>query len=115
MKLTVQHYHLRSSNDLDSFVEERILALSSRLRIDEANVRLECRLEQSPAFSVCVHLVTPGPDVAAEGRGHTIRAAIAQAMADVEATIAHRFAKRHWRARSHRHEPALRRAGHGRR
>ena len=46
------------------------------MQIDEANVRLECRFEESPAFSVRVHLVTPGPDVVAESRDHTIRAAV---------------------------------------
>ena len=80
MKLTVQHHHLRSSDDLDSLIENRILALQPRLQIDEAHVRLECRFEESPAFSVHVHLVTPGPDVFAESRDHTLRAAFAKAL-----------------------------------
>ena len=65
MKLTVQHHHLRSSDELDSLIENRILALQPRLQIDEANVQLACSLEESPAFSVRVHLVTPGPDARA--------------------------------------------------
>ena len=115
MKLTVQHHHLRSSDELDSLIENRILALQPRLQIDEANVRLECRFEESPAFSVRVHLVTPGPDVFAERRDHTIRAAIEKVMADVEAKISNRFEKRRRRTRSSLQEPALLRMGLARR
>jgi len=111
MKLTLQHHHLRSSDELDSLIENRILALQSRLQIDEANVLLECRLEQSPAFSVRVHLITPGPDIFAKRRDHTIRAAIEKVMADVAAKISSRFEKRRWRTRGNIQEPALRRMG----
>ena len=109
MKLTVQHHHLRSSDELDSLIENRILALQPRLQIDEANVRLACRLEESPAFSVRVHLVTPGPDVFAERRDHTIRAAIEKVMAVIEAKIGSRLEKRRRRIHSNVQEPALRR------
>ena len=115
MKLTVQHHHLRSTDDLDSLIENRILALQSRLQIDEANVRLECRFEESPAFSVRIHLVTPGPDVFAESRDHTIRAAIEKVLAQVEAKITNRFAKRRARVRSNIQEPSLLHMGSGRR
>jgi ribosome-associated translation inhibitor RaiA len=84
MKLTLEHHHLRSTDELDSMIEERILALQSRLQIDEANVRLARHYETSPAFSVHIHLVTPGPDVLAEGRDHTLRAAIEKVMTGLE-------------------------------
>ena len=100
MKLTVQHYHLRSNDELDSLIENRILALQPRLQIDEARVRLEWHFQDSPAFSVHVHLVTPGPDVFAERRDHTIRAAIEKVMADVEAKVGRRHEKRRQRIRS---------------
>jgi ribosome-associated translation inhibitor RaiA len=106
MKLTIQHHNLRSSDELDSLIENRILALQPRLQIDEAKVRLEFRFEESPAFSVRVHPVTPGPDVFVERRDHTIRAAIEKVMANVEANIANRFEKRRRRARSNLQEPA---------
>ncbi len=114
MKLTVQHHNLRSSDELDSLIENRILALQPRLHIDEARVRLECRFEQSPAFSVRVHLVTPGPDLVAERRDHTLRAAIDKVMADLEANLSHRREKRLRRVRSNLQEPALLRMGRGR-
>ena len=115
MKLTVQHHHLRSSDELDALIENRILALQPRLQIDEANVRLACSLEESPAFSVRVHLVTPGPDVFADRRDHTIRAAIEKVMADVEAKIGSRFEKRRRRIHTNLQVPALLRMGRGRR
>ena len=106
MKLNVQHHNLRSTHELDSLIEERILALQPRLQIDEAKIRLECRREASPACRVAIHLVTPGPDVLAEGRDHTIRAAIAKAVADLEAKLADRARKSTRRLRSNLQTPA---------
>lgn len=108
MKLNVLHYNLRSAHGLDSAIESRILAMQSRLQIEEANVRLECRSESSPAFGAWIHLVTPGPDVVAEGRDHTIRAAVNKAMGEVEAKLVHREAKRLQRVRGNLQAPAAR-------
>jgi ribosome-associated translation inhibitor RaiA len=105
MKLTVQHFDIRSTNDVDTLIEERILALPPRFKIDEANVRLEHRLDLSPAFRVHVHLVTPGPDVLAEGRDHTIRAAIDKVMAQLEHKINLRRRKRTRRFNSNLQSP----------
>ena len=114
MKLTVQHHNLRSSDELDSLIENRILALQPRLQIDEANVRLECHFEESPAFSVRVHLVTPGPDVVAESRDHTIRAAVNKVMAALEVKIGGRALKRFRRLRNNLQAPSLMRLGRAR-
>ena len=113
MKLNLHHLHVRSSDELDLRLENRILAQQPRWLIDEANVRLECRFEESPAFSVQVRLVTPGPDVAAEGHDHTLRAAIVKVLADRETKIHGRSLKRGRRLRGNRQSPAalrLRRA-----
>jgi len=115
MKLNVQHHNLRSTHELDSLIENRILALEPRLQIDEANVRLECRPDESPAFSARIHLVTPGPDVVAEDCDHTIRAAIDKVLADLEIEINRRALKRGRRVRSHRHSPAELRLNRARR
>jgi len=113
MKLTLEHHNLRSTHELDSLIENRILALQPRLHIDQAHVRLECRSESSPAFGVCIHLVTPGPDVFAEGRDHTIHAAIHKAMGEIESRLDHREAKRQQRARNNLQAPVARaRNGH---
>lgn len=94
MKLTLQHHNVRSTHALDSLIENRILELGPRLQIDEAHIRLECRFESSPAYGVRIHLVTPGPDVFAEGRDHTIQAAIHKALGEIEARLGHREARR---------------------
>ena len=109
MKLNVQHHNLRSTHELDSLIEERILALQPRLQIDEAKIRLECRWKESPAYRVAIHLVTPGPDVLAEGCDHTIRAAIGKAVAHIEAKLGHRARKPLRRLRSNLQTPAPRR------
>ena len=110
MKLTVQHFDIRSTQVVDALIEDRILALQPRLQIDEANVRLEHRREISPPFRVHVHLVTPGPDVLAHGQDHTIRAAIDKVMAQLEHKITGRWAKRSGRLKSNRQPPAALRA-----
>ena len=111
MKLTVQHHHLRSTDELDSLIEERILALQSRLQIEEATVRLQRRHEESPPFRVCVHLVTPGPDVVAEGCDHTLHAAIGKMMAELDTQIGRRAQKRVRRLRSNLQAPPRMPAG----
>jgi ribosome-associated translation inhibitor RaiA len=112
MKLTVEHHHLPSTHELDSLIEERIIALQPRLQIDEAKVRLEHRRECSPAFRVHVHLVTPGPDVLAEGLDHTIRAAMEKVMTALEARVGERVEKRRRSVRSRPQE--RKRVGGGR-
>jgi ribosome-associated translation inhibitor RaiA len=100
MKLTIQHFNLRSTDALDSRVEERILALESQLRIDEAIVELAHHRERSPAFRAHVHLVAPGPDLRAEGEGHTIEAALRQVMAGLRRRLSWRARKRSARLRA---------------
>ena len=94
MRLNVQHLNIRSLDKLDSWVERQILALGERRQIDEANVRLVRVENASPAYQVHVHLVTPGPDVFAESRDHTLRAAFAKAMTQLREQITSRAAKR---------------------
>ena len=100
MRLNLQHLNIRSLDKLDSWVEKQIFALGQARQIDEANVRLVRLQNASPAYQVNVHLVTPGPDVFAESRDHTLRAAFAKAMAQLREQITHRTTKRLQRIRS---------------
>ena len=100
MKLNVQHHNLRSTHELDSLIEERIFKLESRLQIDEACVRVECLWEKSPAYRVAIHIATPGPDLEAEGRDHTVLAAIGKAFLDLEHRLRDREHKSMRRAQS---------------
>lgn len=100
MRLNVQHLNLRSFHALDAWVEEQIFALGRARQIDEANIRL-ARLENaSPAYQVNVHLVTPGPDVFAESRDHTLRAAFTKALAQLREQITSRATRRLQRLKS---------------
>ena len=100
MRLNVQHLNIRSLDTLDSWVERQILALGAIRQIDEANVRLVRLQSTSPAYHVHVHLVTPGPDVFAESRDHTLRAAFAKAMTQLREQITSRATKRLQRIKS---------------
>ena len=94
MRLNVQHLNLPSLDVLDSWVEQQIFALGRARQIDEANIRLIRWQNASPAYQVSVHLVTPGPDVFAESRDHTLRAAFAKVMKQLRDQIARRANKR---------------------
>jgi len=100
MRLNVQHLNIRSLDTLDSWVEKQIFALGRARQIDEANIRLVRLEDASPAYQVNVHLVTPGPDVYAETRDHTLRAAFAKAMAQWRGQITSRTTKRLQRLKS---------------
>ena len=115
MKLTLQHHKIRSTDELDSLLEELIFDLEPRLQIDEARVRLECRWGSSPAYRVAIHIVTPGPDLEAEGQDHTIRAAISKAFLDLDTRLRHRKHKPIRRVRSNLQRPVALRSGWTRR
>jgi len=100
MRLNVQHLNIRPLDMMNAWVEQQLRALSATRQIDEANVRLVRRNDASPAYQVHVHLVTPGPDVFAESRDHTLRAAFAKAMTQLREQITSRAAKRLQRLKS---------------
>jgi len=110
LRLNVQHFSIASTNALDSWVEQQILELGRMRQIDEANVKLTRHADSSPAFEVEVHLVTPGPDVFAESRDHTLRAAFTKVMAQLRVTITSREAKRLRKTKSQLSAPPQRRA-----
>lgn len=100
MRLNVQHLNIRPLDMIDAWVEKQLRALGATRQIDEANVRLVRLLDASPAYQVHVHLVTPGPDVFAESRDHTLRAAVAKAMMQLHEQITSRAGKRLQRLKS---------------
>jgi ribosome-associated translation inhibitor RaiA len=100
MKLNVQHLNLGSLDALDSWLEKQIFALGRVRQINAANIRLTRLENASPAYQVKVHLVTPGPDVFAESRDHTLRAAFGKVMKQLRDTITTRATKRLQRLKS---------------
>lgn len=101
MKLTVKHNNVPSTNVIDSWVEEQIISLQPALKIDEADIVLARSEESSPAYQVNVHLVTPGPDVFAEGCDHTLQAAFNKTMAALRGKIGSRATRRQKRQSDH--------------
>lgn len=109
MKLHIQHRHHQPSPSFSALVASQFESLSPALQIDEARVLIERRLEASPAFRIAAHLVTPGPDIQAEGVDHTLRAALQKLVASLSARIKGRHAKRERRLRSNLQQPKTRR------
>ena len=94
MKLVIRHSAIASANALNPRVRKQILALAPLRQIDRAIVHLAHEHEASPPFRVHVHLVTPGPDVFAEARDHTLAAALAKVTKQLAQTIGVRADKR---------------------
>jgi ribosome-associated translation inhibitor RaiA len=99
MKLSVQQFNVHPLGAFEAWVKSQILALGQKRKIDEARVHLVRLMDTSPAFQVSVQLVTPGPDVFAEGRDHTLRAAFTKALAQLRDQITRRAAKQIQRAK----------------
>ncbi len=99
MKVIVRHSGIAARKWMDSKVKKQMLALGPLRQIDEAQVQIVREREVSPPFRVHVHLVTPGPDIAAEARDHTFAAAFSKVIKTVTEEIKKRAAKRMSRRR----------------
>jgi ribosome-associated translation inhibitor RaiA len=106
MKLILKHIHHSPSASFTALIEQQLNEIGKSLRIDEARVVIERRLEASPPFHISAHLVTPGPDVFAEAMDHTLRAALLKAVGQIEARIEHKHAKRAGRLQRHTKAPS---------
>jgi len=94
MKIIIQHRDHQPSPFFTDLVEQHIESLREDLHIDEARILIEHRHEASPPFRVTAHLVTPGPDLLAEGIDHTLLAALQTLANNMRALIEHRQQKR---------------------
>ncbi len=88
MKLTLKHSGIHHPIDrLRRLVQRAIDPLQPLRQIDEAKVRLTREENSSPPFRVHAQLVTPGPDVFAEARDHTLAAALGKVMKQLARVI----------------------------
>lgn len=111
MNLILRHTGIRPATGLRAIVHQQISLLAPMRQIDQAKVRITREDEASPAFCVRAHLVTPGPDVFAEARDHTLAAALGKAMKQLADGIKGRVRKRLTRSKSNlgvRRGPAAR-------
>lgn len=97
--------HLRSllpripAGFLQQLRRELAPVVSAR-RVDEVRVTLDRPEQASPPWQLSVHLVTPGPDLMAHARGHTVAAAIAEAARELREQLRRRRVKMTRRLRS---------------
>lgn len=94
MRLVLQHANVRSTDDLDLWIENSLCSLRPLLRIDEARIRIEYRGEKSPPYHASAHLVIPGPDVRVEAVDHTPRNVVAKLLTLLRERAAERAARR---------------------
>ncbi|HYE30938.1 MAG TPA: HPF/RaiA family ribosome-associated protein [Methylomirabilota bacterium] len=114
MRLNVQHFNVKAPAALHSWLEKQLHGLCDSRQIDEAKIRLSLLPDTSPAWHVEAHLVTPGPDLVAESRDHTLPAAMAKVVDQLENQIASRTKKRTHKIKSNVSTPRATR-NHGRR
>lgn len=100
MKLIFSHGNVRPSLALDRLIENRLLALGERQRIEEAVVRLTDEREASPRYRASILVRVPGPDLHAAACDHTPRVAVQKALAALETQIGAREGRRRARVRS---------------
>jgi ribosome-associated translation inhibitor RaiA len=84
MKLTIRNLNLALKDNLDAFITNRLLALSERVRIDDAQVVLERRAELRPPFRIALHVAVPGPDLHAEHTANSPLQAFTAAFEKIE-------------------------------
>jgi ribosome-associated translation inhibitor RaiA len=110
MKINIRHIHVKATHVVDSWIEQSIFGLGPRMQVDQADVVLEHWRDESPAYQVKIHIVTPGPDIEVEARDHTLRAAIKKALHAVETRVSDRYLKREQRIKSNLQSPAITRS-----
>ena len=101
MQIVIAHKHVKSVDEQDRLVEQRLFALADRLQIDEARVVFERRWDGAPPYRVGIHIVTPGPDVLAEGMDQTLPAAVLKSLRQLEGKVRDRANRTRQRSRSH--------------
>lgn len=111
MQIVISHKHVRSVDEQDSLVEQRLFELADRLRIDEARVVFERRWDGTPPYRVGIHIVTPGPDVMAEGADQTLQAAVLKSLRQLDVKVRQRHARRLGRVETNLQAPPLGRQG----
>jgi ribosome-associated translation inhibitor RaiA len=95
-----------SATKTTAFLRERLFSLARIRKIDVAHLSLE-REPETTTFRVAAHLETPGPDIRAEGRDHTLHAAALRVIAQLQRHIRARQARRRERLAKHGPHPRV--------
>lgn len=89
MQIEITQKNMISLETLEDWMQGQMITLSALRQIDVARVHLCWSINESPAFKVEIHLVTPGPDFHSMGCDHTIVAAFTKAFDAIENKILH--------------------------
>jgi ribosome-associated translation inhibitor RaiA len=111
MQIVISHKNVKSVDEQDSLVEQRLFALADQLQIDEARVVFERRWDGTPPYRVGIHIVTPGPDVMAEGEDQTLHAAVLKSLKQLETKTRQRGERARQRVQTNLQAPPLGRQG----
>src|SRR5512137_674855 len=94
MNLILRYCGLNARVRWRELVENQLNKLQGLAAIASARVTLGWERETRPAFLVQAHLEVPGPDYHAEGRDHTLPAALAKVARELERQIRSRNSSR---------------------
>ncbi len=106
MKFFIKHSAINPVKAVDARVRKHLGKLEPLRQIDEAIVHLAREREASPPYRVRVQLVTPGPDVFAEARDHTLGAALRKVVKRLVRIIGARAGKQRARLKNNMRTPA---------
>ncbi len=106
MKLFIKHSAIALGKTVRSQLRDQLGKLEPLRQIDEAHVHLVREHEASPPYQVRVQLVTPGPDVFAQAKDHTLRAALEKVIRQLGQIITTRARKQRARLTKNLRMPA---------
>lgn len=88
--ITVKTLNIKKGDKVIDWLKSRVAELSRMRKLDAAEVVLEYHHHETPGYIVKAHLATPGPDITAEGRDHTIHAAALRTLSELHKKIKNR-------------------------
>ena len=100
MTTSLRYLGLKTQAAWNNLVQEHLKVLQKLTPIESAQVVLERRPEETPAFRAQVVLVVSGPDFHAEAADHTLAAALRKTVENLKRQIRARQTKRQVRGKS---------------
>jgi hypothetical protein len=107
MRITIKHKGIASVDRWDRMIEDGLFALADRVRVEEARVVIERRWDGHVPYRASTHIVTPGPDITADGVDHTLQAAIVKMLRVLDTGVRQRLHRRVQRVKSNLTAPAI--------
>jgi ribosome-associated translation inhibitor RaiA len=100
MRITIKHKGVASEDRWDRMIEDGLFSLADRVRVEEARVVIERRWDGQVPYRASTHIVTPGPDITADGVDHTIQAAVMKMLRALDTGVRQRHMRRSERIKS---------------